>query len=84
MNFSYTKLLVNRLQIYHSNYLVLHILNNFYPDSAYIFSFHFKIYIGKQSFTKTICFASFLFIMNVHIYLLDTVRSNGYTIYSTQ
>ena len=48
--------LVNRLQIYHSNYLVLHILNSFYPNSAYIFSCHFKIYIGKQSFTKTICF----------------------------
>ena len=43
-----------------------------------------KIYIGQQSFTKTICFASFLFIMNVHIHLLDTVRLNGYTIYSTQ
>ncbi len=54
--FSFLYAFLNRLQIYHSNYLVLHILNSFYPNSAYIFSCHFKIYIGKQSFTKTICF----------------------------
>lgn len=35
------------------NYLVLQILNSFYhPNSANIVSYHFKIYIRKQSFTK--------------------------------
>ncbi len=38
----------NRLQIYHGNNLVLHILNSFYSNPAYIFSCHFKSISGNS------------------------------------